>query len=103
MDADIQESISALSELKTSSRSSMTMVLIGFVMLLTSFVYSVVRLSPIERQVQAKQIQLAEAADSLSDIQEQIHASQEQLTKLNQQTDDLVKTIEELQTQVTVL
>src|SRR6185503_1099795 len=52
---NLQESLSAIHRLSHSSTTSMMLMLIGLVVIAGSFLYSITRLKPLERQISEKQ------------------------------------------------
>ena len=93
MDAELEKSLSTISELKTSSRSSLAMVLVGVLMLVGSSLYSFTRLKPLEEKIQAKRVELANAEEKLRDIEQKTQA-------LDARNENLVRTVDQLEARV---
>lgn len=63
------------SQLKRSSQTSLTMVVIGALCLIGSLVYSATRLAPLEEEIKQKSAHISELADREADLENQIVAA----------------------------
>jgi hypothetical protein len=98
MDEQIIES--TFSELKRSSRASLSMVLIGVVFLLGSLFYAVTRLGPLEEEIKNKTVEIRQLRVVESDYKTRIENSEKKINSLLKQSKDLINQIEQTESKV---
>lgn len=98
MDEQIIES--TFSELKRSSRVSLSMVIIGVIFLLGSLFYAATRLGPLEDEIKKKTIEISQLREIESDYKTKIEKSEKTIVSLKNQSKDLVDQIVEVENKV---